>query len=329
VLSVLITLIALNLFGVFEVTLSGSAMSAASGAAARHGGAGAFMNGVLATVLAAPCTAPFFGAALGFAFAQPPLIIVLVFVTVALGLAFPYLLLSWNPKWLKFLPRPGPWMERFKVAMGFPMLATAVWLFTLTNTHYGKRIWWLGVFLVLVALSAWIYGEFIQRGRARRGLALVLMLLLLGGGFVYAVENKLRWRDPIVESEGGGETFQDEPNGIVWRKWAPATVEKFRAEGRPILVDFTAEWCNTCNAIVKPALESQSVRAKLKEINAVALLADYTKLPPIISAELEKFNRAGVPLVLVYPKDASKPPIVLPEAIVPSMVVKALDEAAK
>jgi thiol:disulfide interchange protein DsbD len=253
-----------------------------------------------------------------------------VFVTVALGLAFPYLLLSWNPAWLKFLPKPGAWMQRFKVAMGFPMLATAVWLFTLTNTHYGKRVWWLGVFLVLVAFSAWFYGEFVQRGRTRRGLSLAIVLLLLGSGFLYAVEKKLRWRDPIAGTVGGdGETIQDEPNGILWRPWSTANVEKFRAEGRTVLVDFTADWCATCNTIVKPALESDAVRAKLKEINAVALLADYTKLPPVMTAELNKYERAGVPLVLVFPKDATRPAIVLPEAFTPGMVVKALDEAVK
>ena len=329
VLTVVVTLVALNLFGVFEVTLSGSAMSAASGAATRHGSAGAFMNGLLATVLATPCTAPFLGPALGFAFAQPAYMIVIFFVTIALGLALPYLLLSWNPAWLKFLPKPGAWMERFKVAMGFPMIATAVWLFTLTITHYGKRVWWLGVFLVVVALAAWVYGEFVQRGRARRGVSLAIALLLLVGGFAYAVENKLRWREPALEGGVESETFQEVPGGIVWRRWSPANVAKFRAEGRPILVDFTAEWCVTCNTIVKPALESDVVRAKLKESNAVALLADYTKFPPMISAELERFQRAGVPLVLVYPRDATKPPIVMPEALTSGMVVKALDEAAK
>src|SRR6185295_18215 len=119
-LTVVVTLVALNLFGVFEVALGGRAIGAASQAASRQGSAGAFMNGVLATILATPCTAPFLGAALGFAFAQPSQIIVLFFVTVAIGLALPYLLLSWNPKGLKFLPKPGPWMERFKIAMGFP-----------------------------------------------------------------------------------------------------------------------------------------------------------------------------------------------------------------
>ena len=328
ILTVIVTLVALNLFGVFEITLSGGAMSVAGSAASRHGGGGAFMNGVLATVLATPCTAPFLGASLGFAFAQPAHLIVLFFVVIALGLALPYLLLSWNPKWLKFLPKPGAWMERFKVGMGFPMLATAVWLFTLTDTHYGKRILWLGVFLVLVAAAAWVFGEFFQRGRSRRGAALVVVLLLLGGGYLWAVEAKLRWRQPLAEGEGSG-ALQQEPGGIPWQRWSPEAVAKFRAEGRPVLVDFTAEWCVTCNTIVKPALESATVRAKLKEVNAVALLADYTKFPPAISAELEKYGRAGVPMVLVFSKDASRPATVLPEAITPGMVVQALDAAVK
>ncbi len=331
ILAVVVTLVALNLFGVFEITLTGGAMSAASAATQRHGGAGAFMNGVLATVLATPCTAPFLGAALGFAFAQPAHIIALFFVTIGLGLALPYLLLSWNPAWLKFLPKPGAWMERFKIAMGFPMLATAVWLFTLTTDFYDDRVLWLGVFLVIVALAAWIYGEFVQRGRARRAMSLVIVLLLLAGGYAYAVEKKLRWREPVADKEStrGSATIKDAPDGVAWQPWSAAAVAKAQGEGRPILVDFTAKWCWTCNTIVKPALESDAVIAKLKEINAVALLANWTKAPPDITAELEKFGRAGVPMVLVYSKDPSKPVTVMPEAITSGMVVKALEEAAK
>lgn len=329
VLTVIVTLVALNLFGLFEVTLSGRAMGAAGEAASKHGTAGAFMNGVLATALATPCTAPLLGTALGFAFTQPAAMIVLFFLTIGFGLALPYLLLSFKPGWLKFLPKPGAWMERFKVAMGFPMLATAVWLFSLTITHYGKRVWWLGAFLVIVAMAAWIFGEFVQRGRSRRGLSLVIAIGLLTGGYAFAVENQLRWREPLVGGASEAETFQEKKDGLVWHRWSAANVAKFRAEGRPILVDFTADWCVTCNTIVKPALESASVRAKVKEINAVALLADNTTFPPEISAELQRFGRAGVPMVLVYPRDASKPAMVLPEALTAGMVVKALDEAAK
>ena len=161
-LTTLVTLVALNLFGVFEVTIGGRALSAAGQLASKQGAPGAFFNGVLATALATPCTAPILATALGFAFLQNnPAVIVLIFLFVGLGLAAPYVVLSWNPAWLKFLPKPGAWMEKFKIAMGFPMLATAVWLFNLAYDNYGKNVLWLGIFLVVVALAAWIFGEFV------------------------------------------------------------------------------------------------------------------------------------------------------------------------
>ena len=330
IFTVIVTLVALNLFGVFEITLSGSAMGVASQAASGHGGTGAFMNGVLATALATPCTAPFLGASLGFAFAQPPLIIILFFATIGLGLALPYLLLSWNPAWLKFLPKPGAWMEHFKIAMGFPMLATAVWLFTLTTDFYHDRVLWLGLFLIVVACAAWVFGQFVQRSSKRRGAALAVVLLLLLGGYGYAIESQLRWRSPIEDTAtAGADTIQESPDGIIWQRWSIAAVAKARAEGRPVFVDFTAKSCLTCKLNKNSSIEIPAVRAKLKEINAVSLLADHTKYPPTIAAELEKFGRAGVPLVLVYPKDASRPPLVLPEVLTPSIMLNALEEAAK
>jgi thiol:disulfide interchange protein DsbD len=325
-LTTLVTLIALNLFGLFEVSLGGRVLGAAGGLAARHGPAGAFFNGVLATVLATPCTAPFLGAALGFAFTQPPPVIALVFLTVGLGLAAPYMLLSWNPGWLRFLPKPGPWMERFKVAMGFPMLATAVWLFSLIPAYYGPRSWWLLFFLVLVALAAWIYGQFFQRAGARRGLGLATALILLCGGYFYVIEGQLQWRSPVPETVAQG-SLKESPGGIDWQRWSPSAVSQARTAGHPVVVDFTAGWCLTCQANKKFALEVSSVRAKLREVQATAFLGDYTRFPTNITEELNRYGRAGVPLVLVYPKDPHLPPIVLPEALTPGIVLAALDRA--
>jgi thiol:disulfide interchange protein DsbD len=313
-LTALVTLVALNLFGVFEVTLGGRAMNAAGGLASQHGASGAFFNGVLATALATPCTAPFLGVALGFAFAQPSAIIVLMFLAVGLGLATPYVVLSWQPAWLKFLPKPGVWMERFKVAMGFPMLATAFWLASLATSFYGDRTWWLGVFLVFLGAAAWVFGEFYQRGSKRRGVAIFATLLLLIAGLAWPLEAGLRWRLPTPDA--AGEKFLARvPEGYPWQRWSPEAVAKARAEGRPVIVDFTAKWCQTCNISVKPGLEAKRVTEKLAQLNAVALLADYTLLPPEISDELERFDRRGVPLVLVYPRDATQPPIILPEPL--------------
>jgi thiol:disulfide interchange protein DsbD len=328
VLTVLVTLVALNLFGLFEVNLSGQVLGAAGALTSTHGAAGAFFNGVLATALATPCTAPFLGAALGFAFARSTGIILLFFLTIGVGLAAPYVILSWQPAWLKFLPKPGPWMQRFKVAMGFPMLAAAIWIFSLVPLYYGKRTLWLGLFMVVVALAAWVYGEFVQRGRARRWLGVAAAAALLAGGYAYAIEGQLRWRSPLTETETAG-SLKESPEGIDWQRWDPAAVAQARAQRRPVLVDFTADWCLTCQANKRLAIDIPSVRRKIKEINALPLLGDYTRQPDNITAELNRFGRAGVPLVLVYPKDPEESPIVLPEALTPGIVSGALERAAQ
>ena len=329
VMTILIALVALNLFGVFEVNLGGAAMGAAGNLAAKEGNAGAFFNGVLATTLATPCTAPFLAPALGFAFAQPPGIIVLIFLTIGAGLAAPYVVLSWQPAWLKYLPKPGAWMEKFKVAMGFPMLATAVWLLTLSTRRLGEEgVLWMGLFLVGLGLAAWIWGEFVQRGRKRIGLSMALCLAVLIFSYAYILEGQLHWRAPARKiSSADGK--QNDPNGIQWQPWSPEAVQKARSEGRPVFVDFTASWCLTCQVNKKISIEIPSVQAKLKEINAVTLLADNSDSPPEIVAELYHFDRAGVPLVLVYPKDPKAAPLVLPEVLTPQIVLDALEQARK
>ena len=323
-LLVVVTLVALNLFGVFEVTLPGSAMGAAAGLAAKEGAAGAFFNGVLATALATPCTAPFLAVALGFAFTQPAWVIVSIFTAVALGLAAPYVLLSWQPEWLKFLPKPGAWMLRFKVAMGFPMLATAIWLFDLTAPAFGDGgVLWLGLSLALLALTVWVWGEFVQRGARRRPLALGVCVSLLAFNYTYVLEAQLHWRSP-QPADTGGEVVKDSPDGIEWHRWSEAAVQAARAAGHPALVDFTAKWCLTCKSNKRFAVDIPAVRARLKALNAVAFRADNTNPNPLIAAELKRFERAGVPLVLVFPADVSKPPIILPEILTPGIVLEAL-----
>jgi thiol:disulfide interchange protein len=185
-----------------------------------------------------------------------------------------------------------------------------VWLFHLSFGLFGKRALWLGFILVLVALAAWIFGEFVQRGRRRKGLAAGLVLALVAGGF------GMTWR-------------QLHAREVVWQPWSAQAVAKARAQGRPVLVDFTADWCVTCITLVKPALESASVRKRLGELNAVSLLADYTFTPPEMTEELQRFGRAGVPMVLLYPADSSKPPVVLPDALTAGMVLDALNRAAQ
>lgn len=313
-MAALITLVALNLFGLFEITLGGRALGAAGELASQHGASGAFFNGVLATVLSTPCSAPFLGAALGFAFSQPAGIILLIFLTVGLGLASPYVLLSWQPAWLKFLPKPGAWMEKFKLAMGFPMLVTAVWLTSLVGTFYGEQAWWLGVFLVLLGAAAWVFGEFYQRGSRARGVGILVAVVVVATGYLWALESGLDWRHPQQQATTG-DKVANAPKDYPWQRWSPEAVAKARAEGRVVVVDFTAAWCQTCKISVKPGFESKAVVEKLKQLKAVALLADYTTFPKEMTEELEKFGRSAVPMVLVYPAAASQPAMVLPEPL--------------
>jgi thiol:disulfide interchange protein DsbD len=151
---------------------------------------------------------------------------------------------------------------------------------------------------------------------------------MLVTAYIFALEAHLQWRHPLTQAQSGAAPIR-EANGVPWEPWSPAAVARARSEGRPVLVDFTAKWCLTCNTIVKPALESASVREKLRQLNAVALLGDYTAFPDNITQELNRFGRAGVPLVLVYPKNAQEPPTPLPEALTPGMVVAALDRAGR
>jgi thiol:disulfide interchange protein len=318
IMTVVMALIALNLFGLFEITLGSSTMGSAANLAGKDGYPGAFFNGVLATLLATPCTAPFLGAATLFAFTQPAGITVLVFLAVGAGLAFPFVVVCWEPRLLKVLPKPGAWMEKFKIAMGFPMMATAVWLVWVAS-HNSDDAMWLELFLVVVAFAAWIWGEFVQRGSRRKVLSGALCLLLLALGYGAILEGELQWRLPANTAR----------EGIDWKVWSPEAVAEARKEGHPVLVDFTAKTCLTCKVNKRTSLEIAATRAKLKEIGAVAFEADFTDEDPAILAELRRHNTTGVPLVLVYSKDASKDAEVLPTWLKPSIVANALDLAAK
>ncbi|MFM1944544.1 MAG: hypothetical protein RI897_3526 [Verrucomicrobiota bacterium] len=328
-MTVLILLVALNLFGLFEVTLGGRAMGSAVAMASKEGAAGAFFNGVLATTLATPCTAPFLGTAVGYAFTQPAGVILLFFLVIGAGLALPYVVISFVPGLGRWMPKPGAWMERFKVLMGFPMLGAAVWLLSLLARHYGTAgVLWVGVFLVIVSMGAWVWGEWGQR-EARPIVAGAIVLGLLVAGYWGVLERQLSWRD--AASRGGGEeaVLQHGEDGIPWRAWSAAAVEKARGDGQVVLVDFTADWCATCQVNKKTSLEIESVREKIREAGVVPLLGDYTLKDRAITEELRRFGRAGVPLVLVYPADQAAEPLVLPELLTPSIVLESLERALR
>ena len=318
-LCILMVLVSLNLFGVFEVALEGKAITSATAIIRREGPGAAFFNGVLAAVLATPCTAPFLATAVAFAFTQPPLVLILIFLTVGLGLALPFVLLCWQPAWLKLLPRPGDWMVRFKVAMGFPMLGTAIWIFWFTATRMGgSGVLWLGLFLVVVSAAAWAWGEFGQRA-GRPLVGGLTALALLAGGYFGLMEGALDWRTPASERH---------PK-INWQAWSPSAVNAARAAGHPVLVDFTADNCANCKFNLVRSIEIASTIERLRKGGFVTLAGDFTDANSDIAAELKRYSRRGVPLVLVYPKDPNQPPRVLPTVFTPAEIHEALDWAAR
>jgi thiol:disulfide interchange protein DsbD len=215
-------------------------------------------------------------------------------------------------------------MEKFKMAMGFPMLATVMWLLSVAASSYGKDVVWLGVFLVFVATAAWVFGEFAQRGRRNKSVAAVVALVILAAGYGFALEKQLHWRRPLKETPTATEPAE---NGF-WKTWTPEAVTQARASNSVVLVDFTADWCLTCRVNAQTSLDIDSVSNKIKELKAVALKGDYTHFPDAITAELNRYNRAGVPLVLVYPKDTNAAPFVLPEVLTPGIVLDKLEAAA-
>lgn len=319
-ITVAILLVTLNLFGLFEVTLSGKAMGGANKLASKQGYTGAFFNGVLATALATPCTAPFLSPAIAYAFTQPAFITLSIFLSAGLGLALPFVIICWRPWLLVFFPKPGVWMEQFKIGVGFAALATTVWLFTYTARRMGTdAVLWFGLFLVLVAFVAWLWGQFVQRSSKFSPVIGVMLAIAVLFGYGYILEGKLNWRH-----------YTSAPKETIdWQTWSPDAVAKALREGHPVLVDFTADLCLNCKLNKVRSLEIPQTREKLKAIGAVSFVADYTDESPAIARELVRHKRSGVPLVLVYPGIPNAEPAVLPTLFSPADILTQLERAAK
>ncbi|MCH7871518.1 MAG: thioredoxin family protein, partial [Planctomycetes bacterium] len=283
-------------------------------AATREGFAGSFMNGIFATALATPCTAPILAPALGYLIQLPPLLMGAGIMTVGLGLAAPYVLLTAFPGWLRFLPKPGNWMVTFKQFMGFVLLGTVVWLmwilFDLVDK--GRFFTTLSCFCA-VGLACWIVGRLTLSASMRKytitwGSALAVLAI---GWFV---PSRLLAKDP---------------DAIQWRKWEPGIAKTLSEQGYTVYVDFTATWCLTCQANKTYVLETTDIRRKLQELNVVPIKADFTLKPPAIQEALNRHNRAGVPLNIIFPAGRPDDVIVLPALLTKSTVIEALDRAGK
>jgi len=318
-MSAIVLVFALNLFGVFEINLpQWLSRGAVAAEGSMHGDAGSFFQGVFATVLATPCTAPFLGTALGFAFAQSATVILLMFGSIALGMSAPYFLLSAQPAWLKFLPKPGPWMGRVKQFMGFLLIATLLFLLSVLGAQRGvASLIWTCAFLLVLSVACWMKGAFLTplASAKTRGLVLLLMLLLTIGGGYYFIDDKFQNAAAVANpttSSGG------------WEKFTPERLASELQQGHSVFIDFTAEWCITCKFNESTVLETAAVQAAFSERQIVKLKADWTNGDPAITKLLKQFGRPGVPLYVLYPGGAEQP-YIFPELLTKNIVLEKLE----
>ena len=321
-LSVIVLVFALNLFGVFEISLPQLVTRNLLSTSERKDLLGSFFQGVFATVLATPCTAPFLGTALGFAFTQSAAVILAMFIAIAAGMSAPYLLLSAQPSWLRFLPRPGPWMLHLKQFMGFLLFATLLFLLYVLGAQRGlEGAIWASCFLLVISVACWMKGAFVVPtvSAVKRIVVLVLVVLLVIGSGVYFIGDKFQSaKIAFADSQIRGD-------------WQPFTPERLQAEleqGRTVFVDFTAAWCLTCKFNEANVLDAQDVREAFQRHGIVKLKADWTNGDPVITKLLQQFGRPGVPLYVLYPAK-NEEPIVFPELLTKSMVLDKLEAVAR
>ncbi len=292
-----------NLLGLFEIPML---LAGAGDSLTRSGGSrGAFFTGALAVLVASPCTAPFMGAALGFALTQLPASAFLVFLSLGAGFALPFSLIAMTPALVRRIPRPGPWMVRFKQVLGFPMLATSVWLLWVLDRQTGPD--GMAITLVITLLFAFLIWLTAM-------LKSPLRLLALIGGAAAAVLLASGLRPTPAQAMSAG----------TWTEWSPQAVKQALGSGHPVFVDFSAAWCVTCLVNERYALQDQHVAEQFQKQGIVTLRADWTDRNAAIATELARHQRSGVPLYLLYTREGRE--IVLPQILTPSAVLARLRE---
>ena len=336
-MSALVFAFGLSLFGVFEVGLPAVVAFAGIGSALEQrdkkgkGYTASFAEGVFATVLATPCTAPFLGTALGFAFAQPAWVTLTIFTSVAAGMALPYLVLTLKPAWMKFLPKPGEWMVTAKQLMGFLLMATVLWLLYVLGKQLGmESVIWTCAFLISVAIACWLIGRFatLNASRTRYVTTWVVAALIAAGGYWVFLESILDIRTAIAGvSSGEQQTMTNDTGGIPWQSFSLDKLETELNGGRTVFIDFTADWCLTCKVNEHSVLTDRKVVDKFKEAELVAIRADWTNRNPDITKLLAKFGRSGVPLYVIFPAGRPTEPIILPEVITTGIILDAIGRA--
>jgi thiol:disulfide interchange protein DsbD len=311
-LALVMIAIGLSLSGVvsFGTSLAGAGQKLTE----KSGPAGDFFTGVLAVVVASPCTAPFMGGALAFAFAAPPAVAILVFVFLGLGLALPFLLIGFVPALASRLPRPGAWMDTFKQVLAFPMYLTAVWLlWVLAKQRGADAIGLVLVGAVVLALGLWWWEKARWQEKVLpRMLAVALVVASL-------------WTVVVVQRMPAPERAAQAEAGVV--AYSADALAQLRRDGRVVFVNMTADWCVTCKANEKTVLAREGFRTALDAAGAVYMKGDWTDVDPAITAFLESHGAVGVPLYVVYPRSGD--PVVLPTVLTQDIVAQALAEAAR
>ena len=315
-LGLVVFALGLSLSGLWHANV---ALGARTGALLqRDGMAGDFFTGVLAVVLATPCTAPFMGAALAYAFTGPALGGLAVFLALGLGLALPFLLIGFVPALARLLPKPGAWMETFKQFLAFPLYATAAWLlFVLAALRGADAVWWWSLAAIALALAAWAWTR--ARGGGSGGWRVVALLALLATAWPLA--NLHRLQKPATADTKAA------PHGIAQVAFSEQALADLRAQGRVVFVNMTADWCVSCKANEKAVFARDGFRAAMDAANAVYMVGDYTDVDPAITAYLQRHQAVGVPLYVVYPRGGGEGRI-LPVIVAPGLVADALAQAA-
>lgn len=308
----------LSLMGVFEI--GNSLMNVAGNTDTGDGYKGSFFSGVLATVLATPCTAPFMGTALGAAITMPVAAALLVFAVLGIGMAIPYIILSSFPFLLKKMPKPGAWMETFKQFMAFPIFATAIWLSWVFGQQVGiDGLINLMIGLLLLSMGIWILNRWkaTQISNVSRVVSRAFVALLVFGGFFISASSS--------SDQAKLSTSQTDNYGIEWEAYSKEKLDRYMAENRNVFIDFTAAWCITCKANERIVFSSEEVKETFSDLNFVMVKADWTNRNPEITKALESFGRNGVPLYVIYNEELDEP-IILPEILTPGIVLDALNE---
>jgi len=305
----LVFVMALSFLGVWEIPIPGFVGRGRAGQLqSKEGASGAFFKGVFATILATPCSGPFLGPVFGFLLKQPPYIAYWVFGAVGLGMASPYMLIGGFPKLIRFLPKPGAWMQTFQQVMAFLLLGTVVYLFTTLSAKY-----FVPTFTLLVGLwfACWLIG------RAETSTNPQARLAAWGGGILSAVlVGMFAFTVLLYESK------------MPWQPFSPAALEEARSEGKTVMVDFTADWCLTCKSNLKFAIDTRKVRELVEKNRVVPMLADWTDESPVVKKAFNDLGYNSIPVLAVWPADKpGEEVIVLADLISQSDVLEALEAA--